>query len=93
MNLFLEGEVEFRTLQSICDLCPDLNKLLLLESTIHAADKIGLDQSTQTELKKCFGQLKKVVLFFSKLITILVDKKRNNYIIFYSPTDLSDSND
>ena len=64
MNLFLEGEVEFRTLQSICDLCPDLNKLLLLESTIHAADKIDLDQSTQTELKKCFGQLKKVVFFF-----------------------------
>jgi len=63
VNLFLEGEVELRTLQSVCNLCPELNKLLLLETAIRATDHHTTDHPIQTEIKNYFSQLKKLRVF------------------------------
>lgn len=60
-NLFMHGEVEFCTLQGICELCPELNKLILLESGVHVSDRNVLDQSIQTEISTYFSRLKKVL--------------------------------
>ena len=73
VNLFLEGEVELRTLQSVCNLCPELNKLLLLETAIRATDHHTTDHPIQTEIKNYFSQLKKVTIEAKPKITLRIE--------------------
>ena len=60
--MFLHGELEFRTLQGMCQLCPELNKLILLESGVGVADRNVLDKPIQTEISTCFSRLQKVLV-------------------------------
>lgn len=78
-SLFLEGEKDLTTFKSICDLCPCLKKLEILETSITGPSEKqagNLSQITLPEIQADFNKLSQVCLnyyylfiFFFKLST------------------------
>ena len=60
VDLFVEGEMEFQTLRAVCDLCPNITKLLLLEAGVRAKDR-NAETYREDQIIACFNKLKKVV--------------------------------
>ena len=76
-NLFVEGETDYLNLKSMCDLCPDLQKLHLLETSVRdvAETKTAENEFTLSEIANDFKKLNKVL--------ILKNKIAYSFFIFY----------
>lgn len=72
-SLFVEGETDYLNLKSMCDLCPELQKLHLLETSIR---DVGETKNTENalplpEIASDFKKLNKVLMQFV-FLSILV---------------------
>ena len=67
LRLFVEGDTEYLTLKSICDLCPDLEELHILDTSVCASTetKSAENASTLSEIANDFKRLDKVYLYFN----------------------------
>jgi hypothetical protein len=63
-SLFVEGERDYLNLKSMCELCPDLQKLHLLETSVRdvAETKTLENGFTLSEIEKDFSKLNKVLI-------------------------------
>lgn len=61
-SLFIEGDTEYQTFKSICDLCPNLQKLHILESSVCASTETqsAVNAFTLSEIANDFKKLNKV---------------------------------
>lgn len=60
-SLFIEGDAEYLTLKSVCDLCPDLEKLHVLELNVSTPKESSENTITFSEISKDFQRLDKVI--------------------------------
>lgn len=63
-SLFIEGEKEYLTLKSICDLCPHLQKLHILETSVCASTETASAENafTLSEISSDFEKLNAVCI-------------------------------
>ena len=66
-SLFVEGETDYLNLKSMCDLCPELQKLHLLETSIRDVE----NALPLSEIASDFNKLNKVLMQFV-FLSILV---------------------
>lgn len=61
-SLFVEGDKEYETMKSICDLCPDLQKLHILETSACATSEAASAENVfnLSEVSSDFRKLHKV---------------------------------
>ena len=60
-SLFVEGETDYLNLKSMCDLCPDLQKLHLLDTSVRdVAETKTENQFTLSEIADDFNKLKEI---------------------------------